>query len=55
MADLEAKTMKAVLSIEKGVREIGNLLRDLNATVTHVLRYRGNYYTLQAGDDDYKL
>ena len=52
--DLETRARTAVLTIEKELREIGNLLRDLNAVVTHVLRHKGKYYTLPAGEDEYK-
>ena len=52
--DLERKAQEAVIGIEKGVREISNLLRDLNAVVGHALRYKGNYFTLPAGEDEYK-
>lgn len=53
--DLETRARKAVIGIEKEVREISNLLRDLNAVVTHALRYKGKYYTLPAGEDEYKV
>ena len=52
--NLETKAQKAAISSERHLREIGNLLRDLNSVVTHCLRYKGKYWTLPAGEDDYK-
>jgi hypothetical protein len=52
--NLERKAQKAAISTERHVREIGNLLRDLNTTVSHIVRHRGKYYMLPAGEDDYK-
>jgi hypothetical protein len=47
--DLEIKARKAVLNIEKKVTDIDNVLRDLSMKLCHIIKYKGDYYTLPEG------
>ena len=49
--DLETKAGKAVLRIEKKVNDIDNVLRDLGMKLCHVIKYKGNYYSMPDGLD----
>ena len=41
---LETKVMKAVLSLEKKVTDINNLLRDINMKLCHIIKYKRDFY-----------
>jgi hypothetical protein len=49
--NLETKADKAVLRIEKKVIDIDNVLRDLSMKLCHVIKYKGNYYSMPEGID----
>jgi len=49
--DLETKSRKAVLRIDKKVTDMNNILRDLSMKVCHVIRYKGEYYSMPKGID----
>lgn len=49
--NLETKADRAVLRIEKKVTDIGNVLRDLSMKLYHVIKYKGNYYSVPEGID----
>ena len=42
--NLDTKVMKAVLSIEKKVIDINNILRDINMKLCHIIKYKRDYY-----------
>lgn len=48
---LETKADKAVLRIERKVTDIGNVLRDLSMKLCHVIKYKGDYYSMPEGID----
>jgi hypothetical protein len=48
---LEARADKAVIKIEKKVNDIDNVLRDLSMKLCHVIKYKGNYYSMSEGID----
>lgn len=49
--NLETKADKAVLRIERKVTDIDNVLRDLSMKLCHVIKYKGNYYSMPEGID----
>lgn len=49
--NLETKARKAVLRIEQKVADMDNVLRDLSMKLCHVIRYKGNYYSMEEGID----
>ncbi len=54
--NLETKSRKAVIRIDKKVNDIGNMLRDLNMKLCYVIRNRKDY-SLDGGykaNDRYK-
>ena len=52
--NLEKMARKAVPSIEKKVRDINNVMRDLSMKLCHVIRYRKDYYTPTEDNHYYK-
>ena len=49
--DLETKSRKAVLRIDKNVADGVDVLRDLSMKLCHVIKYKGNYYSVPEGND----
>ncbi|MDP2940245.1 MAG: hypothetical protein Q8O13_09255 [Candidatus Omnitrophota bacterium] len=49
--NLETKADKAVLRIEKKVVDIDNVLRDLSMKLCHVIKYKGDHYSISEGVD----
>lgn len=47
--DLETKARRAVLRIEKKVVDIDNVVRDLSMKLCHIIKYKGNYYSMPEG------
>ena len=43
--NLETKAIKAVFRIERKVKDIYNVLRDLSLKLCHVIKSRKDYYT----------
>ena len=51
--DLESKTRKAVLNIEKEVIDINHVLGDLSMKLGHIIRYRKDLYGNKEGNSYY--
>ena len=49
--DLETKARRAVLRIEKKVTDIGNVVRDLSMKLCHIIKHKGDYYSMPKGID----
>lgn len=49
--NLETKSRKAVLAIKDKVADIDDVLRDLSMKLCHIIKYKGNYYTMPKGVD----
>jgi len=49
--NLETKAAKAVFKIERKVSDIDNVLRDLSMKLCHIIRRKGDYYSLPSGID----
>jgi 2-methylisocitrate lyase-like PEP mutase family enzyme len=49
--NLETRAMKAVFKIESKVADIDNVLRDLSMKLCHIIRRKGDYYSLPVGID----
>lgn len=49
--DLETKSRKAVLRIEKKVSDMDNVLRDLSMKLVYIIKSKGNYYSMPEGID----
>ena len=47
--NLETKSKKAVLTIKNKVTDIDNVLRDLSMKLCHIIKHKGDYYTLPEG------
>ena len=52
--DLETKARKAVLGIAKKVTDINNVLRDLSMKLSHIIKYRRDYYSFPDGNNYYR-
>jgi hypothetical protein len=52
--DLETKSKKAVLRIEKKVTDISNVLYDMSMKMCHVIKHWKDYYSPQNSNGYYK-
>ncbi len=52
--DLETKARKAVLSMEKKVTGIYDVLCDLSMKLCHIIKRKGDYYSLPERNNHYK-
>lgn len=51
--DLETKARKAVLRIEKSVKDMTNILYDLSMKLCHIIKRKTGYYCLSE-DNNYR-
>jgi hypothetical protein len=52
--NLETKARKAVLSIEKKVKDMNNILYDLSMKLCHIIKRKSGYYCRSEGNDYHK-
>jgi hypothetical protein len=52
--DLETKARKAVLSIEKKVKDMYNTLNDLSMKLCHLISRKTGYYSVSEGNGYHK-
>ena len=52
--DLETRSKKAVLKIEKRITDISNVLNDLNLKLCHIIKSQKDYYSPTRINDYYK-
>ena len=49
--DLETKAHKATLRIDKNIADGVDVLRDLSMKLCHIIKSKGNYYSVPEGID----
>ena len=52
--DLETRSKKAVLKIEKRITHINNVLNDLSLKLCHIIKSQKDYYSPTRRNDYYK-
>ncbi len=52
--DLETRSKKAVLKIEKSIADINNVLNDLSLKLCHIIKSQKDYYSPTRRNDYYK-